>query len=75
MILIGLELLESIRTYLTDEMLHVEVVFLVAMIAVARKIIILDVKGIDPLVLIGIAAITISLAVGFFFVKKAIHTR
>jgi len=28
MILIGLELLESIRTYLADELLHVEVVFL-----------------------------------------------
>jgi len=29
MILIGLELLESIRTYLSDELLHVEVVLLV----------------------------------------------
>jgi uncharacterized membrane protein (DUF373 family) len=71
MILIGLELLESIRTYLTDEILHVEVVFLVAMIAIARKIIILDVKSLDPLALIGVASITLSLAVGFYFVKKA----
>jgi uncharacterized membrane protein (DUF373 family) len=73
MILIGLELLESIRTYLTDELLHVEVVFLVAMIAIARKVIILEVKDLDPLVLIGIASIILALAVGYYFVKKAIQ--
>jgi uncharacterized membrane protein (DUF373 family) len=73
MILIGLELLESIRTYLTDELLHIEVVFLVAMIAIARKVIILEVKDLDPLVLIGIASIILALAVGYYFVKKAIR--
>jgi uncharacterized membrane protein (DUF373 family) len=73
MILIGLELLESIRTYLTDDLLHVEVVFLVAMIAIARKVIILEVKDLDPLVLIGIASIILALSLGYYFVKKAIH--
>jgi len=73
MILIGLELLESIRTYLTDDLLHVEVVFLVAMIAIARKVIILEVKDLEPLALIGIACIILALAVGYYFVKKAIR--
>jgi uncharacterized membrane protein (DUF373 family) len=73
MILIGLELLESIRTYLTDELLHVEVVFLVAMIAIARKVIILEVKDLEPLVLIGIASIILALSLGYYFVKKSIH--
>ena len=73
MILIGLELLESIRTYLTDDLLHVEVVFLVAMIAIARKVIILEVKDLDPLVLIGIACILLALSLGYYFVKKPIY--
>jgi uncharacterized membrane protein (DUF373 family) len=73
LILIGLELLESIRTYLADELLHVEVVFLVAMIAIARKVIILEVKDLEPLVLIGIASIILALALGYYFVKKAIR--
>ena len=73
MILIALELLESIRTYLTDELLHVEVVFLVAMIAIARKVIILEVKNLEPLTLIGISSVIIALAVGYFLVKKAIR--
>lgn len=73
MILIGLELLESIRAYLTDDVLHVEVVFLVAMIAIGRKVIILEVKDIEPLTLIGIAGIILALALGYYFVKKAIR--
>jgi len=73
MILIGLELLASIRTYLADDLLHVEVVFLVAMIAIARKVIILEVKDLDPLQLAGIASIILALALGYYFVKKAIR--
>jgi uncharacterized membrane protein (DUF373 family) len=74
MILIGLELLESIRTYLDDNLLHVEVVLLVAMIAIARKVIILEVKDLEPMVLVGIASIIVALALGYYFVKKAIQS-
>ena len=71
MILIGLELLETIKTYITKDQVHVEVVFLVAMIAIARKVILLDLKKLDPVTLVGIAAIIIALASGYFLVKKA----
>ena len=73
MVLIGLELLESIRAYLDDDTLHVEVVFLVAMIAVARKVIILEVPQYSPLALVGVASIVLALALGYFFVKRAIR--
>ena len=71
MILIGLELLETIKTYLTEDQLHVEIVLVVAIIAIARKVIILDVKEyIDsPLTLVGIASIILALASGYFFVR------
>lgn len=71
MVLIGLELLETVKTYLSRAEFHVEVVFLVAMIAVARKVILLDVKELDATALLGIAAVILSLACGFFFLKKA----
>ncbi len=73
MVLIGLELLESIRAYLDDDTLHVEVVFLVAMIAVARKVIILEVNEYAPLALFGVASLVLALALGYFFVKRAIR--
>ncbi len=71
MVLIGLELLETIKTYLSSDQLHVEVVFLVAMIAIARKVILLDIKKLDAQILYGIAAIILALAVGFFFLRWA----
>lgn len=73
MILIALELLESIRAYLSDDALHVEVVFLVAMIAIARKVIILEVRDLEPMRLVGIASIIVALAAGYYFVKLAMR--
>ena len=42
LILIGLELLETIKAYLDRREFHVEIILLVAIIAIARKIILLD---------------------------------
>jgi uncharacterized membrane protein (DUF373 family) len=72
MILIGLELLETIRIFLSEDKVHVEIVFLVALIAIARKVIILDVKNLPSLTLIGIAAIILALSAGFYIIKKII---
>jgi uncharacterized membrane protein (DUF373 family) len=47
-----------------------EVVFAVALIAIGRKVIILDVKEIPSLSLLGIAAIILSLSFGYFLVKR-----
>lgn len=75
MILIGLELLETIRTYLKEDQIHVEVVFLVAMIAIARKVIILDVKKLEPGILYGISGIILGLSAGYFLVKRALRNK
>ena len=73
MVLIGLELLESIKAYLVEGRVHAEVVFLVAIVAVARKVIILDYKTITPEMLYGMAAVIVALGVGYFFVKRALN--
>jgi len=71
MILIGLELIETMKIYLSDESVHVEIIFLVAIIAITRKVIILDVKSLSPLTLLGMAAIILALAFGYYALKKA----
>ena len=73
MVLIGLELVETLKVYIVDEMIHVEIVFLVAIIAITRKVIILDVKHMEPLNLIGISCIILALSVGYFVLKKALN--
>ncbi len=70
MILIGLELLATVRAYLRQARLCVEVVFLVAMIAIARKVIVLDYKEVPPLMLLGLAALLLALAGGYVFLRR-----
>lgn len=74
MVIIGLELLETIKAYLDKKVIHVEVVLLVAIVAVARKIIIMDYKDITPQMIFAVAALVISLSVGFFAVRRALDT-
>jgi len=73
LVLLGIELISTLKAYLTENEVHVEVVFAVALIAVGRKVIILDVKEISSLSLIGIASIIISLSIGYFLVKRTVH--
>ena len=72
LVVIGIELLETImKTYITPGQPHYEVVLSVAIIAIARKVIILDLKEVDSLSLIGIASIIIALTVGYFLMKRS----
>ena len=75
MILIGLELIETIKIYLVDESVHVEIICLVAIVAMARKVIVLDVDKLPPVTLLGIAAIILALSMGYFFIKKGLREK
>jgi uncharacterized membrane protein (DUF373 family) len=70
LVLIGVELLEMIKIYLQENVVHVEVVFMVAMVAIARKVVILDVNKLPGLTLVGIAAVIVSLSSGYFLIKR-----
>lgn len=72
LVLIGIELLETIiKTYVTQDQPHYEVVLSVAIIAMARKVIILDLKDVDSLGLIGIGFIILALTTGYFLMKRS----
>jgi len=70
LVLIGIELLEMIKAYLAENVVHVEVVFMVAIIAVGRKVVVLDVKDLPSLTLIGIASIILALSFGYYLIKR-----
>jgi len=73
MVLIGLELLETIKAYLEEDRIHAEVVFLVALVAVSRKVIILDYKEMAPGLLYGMSALIIALGAGYYLVRRAMY--
>jgi uncharacterized membrane protein (DUF373 family) len=71
LILIGVELLETIKAYLAEHVVHVEIVLEVALIAIARKVIILDVKDLPSLTLMAIAALVLALAIAYLIERRA----
>jgi uncharacterized membrane protein (DUF373 family) len=72
-VLIGLELLESVRVYATERRLHAETVLLVALIAVLRKVITLDVKDVPAMTLFAVAAVILALAGAYWLMRKSAH--
>ena len=70
MVLIGLELMTSIRMYLNDHNIHAELMLLVAITAITRKIVILDAAKMEPMVLFGIGFIILALTVGYYLIRR-----
>jgi len=71
LVLIGVELLETLKAYLTKDVIHVRVVLEVALIAMARKVIIAEPNIIPGFTLLGIAALILALAVAFYFEQQS----
>jgi uncharacterized membrane protein (DUF373 family) len=69
-VLVGIELLETIKSYLHEHVVRLEVVLDVALIALARKIIILELGEALPLAALAIAAVVIALGVARHLVKS-----
>ena len=70
MVLIGLELMTSIHMYLDDHRIHAEMMFLVALTAVTRKIVIMDSSVMDPMLIFSIGFLIIALAAGYYLLRK-----
>jgi uncharacterized membrane protein (DUF373 family) len=70
-ILIGVELLETLKAYLKKDVIHVRLVLEVALIAMARKVIILEPNSVTALTLFGMAALISALGLAFYFERKA----
>jgi uncharacterized membrane protein (DUF373 family) len=71
LVLIGVELLETLRAYLKKDVIHVRVVLEVALIAMARKAIIEEPATASGLTLFGVAALILALGVAFYFERQA----
>jgi uncharacterized membrane protein (DUF373 family) len=76
LILIGVELLDTIKAYFLENTIHFEIVILLAVVAIARKVILLDpAASLHPefvgMELIGIGVVIVGLASAYFLIKKA----
>lgn len=70
-ILIALELLENISAYLKKHIIQVELVIVTSLIAVARKLIILDLTKTSGIQLIGLAIAIFALSISYWIVRSS----
>jgi uncharacterized membrane protein (DUF373 family) len=71
LVLLGLELLETVKIYFREHSVRVEVILLLGLIAMGRHVLEIDLNTINPIVLFGFSSLVLALAVSYFFVKRA----
>jgi uncharacterized membrane protein (DUF373 family) len=62
-VLIAIEIFMNITLYLRDDVIHVRLVVATALIAIARKVIILDFEKIEPLYIFATATVVLALGI------------
>lgn len=70
-VVLGLELLETLKAYFTEHHVRLEVILVVAIIAVGRQVILLDFEHAPGTVLLGLSGVILALTLGYFLIKKA----
>ena len=73
-VLIALEILENITVYLRKSVVLVELVIVTSLVAVARKIIILDLTKYTGFEIIGLAIAILALSISYWIVRRT-HPR
>ena len=67
-VLIAIEIFVNITIYLREDIIHVKIVLATALMAIARKVIILDFDKVEAPYLWGMAAIVFSLSIAYWLV-------
>lgn len=69
-VLIAIEIFQNIILYLRNDVIHVKIVLATALMAIARKVIILDYDELEPMYVIATGVVLIATAIAYWFVHK-----
>ena len=75
LVVLGLELMDTLRNYFIEHRLRVELLISVALIAVARHVIQLDYEHTDPWLVAAIALLIFSLAASYVGVRTLVERK
>jgi uncharacterized membrane protein (DUF373 family) len=70
-VLIGLELMDTLKHYWAGQHVRVEIVFLVGLIALGRHVIQIDYERAPLGEMVGMASVILALALGYFLVRRS----
>lgn len=69
-VLIAIEIFQNIILYLRDDVIHVKIVIATALMAIARKVIILDYDELDPLYIFATGIVLLATGITYYFIHK-----
>lgn len=69
-VLIAIEIFINITVYLRDDVIHVKIVMATALMAIARKVIILDIDTVGPTYVFAIAAVVLAMSIGYWLIQR-----
>ena len=67
-VLIAIEIFINITIYLRENVIHVKIVMATALMAIARKVIVLDMEKLDAIQVAAIGFVVISMSVGYWLI-------
>lgn len=69
-VLIAIEIFINITVYLRDNVIHVKIVMATALMAIARKVIIIDIESMSPNYLFAISSVVLAMSIGYWLIHK-----
>ena len=69
-VLIAIEIFQNIILYLRDDVIHVKIVLATALMAIARKVIILDYEELEPMYIFATGVVLVATGITYYFVHK-----
>ena len=73
-VLIAIEIFVNISLYLRDDVIHVKLVVATALMAIARKVIVLDYNSVEPSYVYATAAVVLALGITYWLVSTRART-
>lgn len=70
-VVIAVELLDTLVLYVQKHKLFPELILMVVLAAVAREVLVTDLIHVDPLLLMGIGVLLISIAGAYYLIRRA----
>lgn len=69
-VLIAIEIFINITVYLRDDVIHVKIVMATALMAIARKVIILDLEELEPPYIFAIGVVVLAMSIGYWLIHR-----
>ncbi|WP_064607155.1 phosphate-starvation-inducible PsiE family protein [Photobacterium sp. J15] len=69
-VLIAIEIVINITIYLRENVIHVKIVMATALMAIARKVIIIDADTADAMYIIAVGVVVLSMSIGYWLIHQ-----